>query len=364
MATIEKILIATGGTGGHIFPAYCLAKNFLDKDIDVIVTSDARGIKYLKDFPQLKVIKINSSTINGKNLLRLIRSMFLIFSSFCKSLFLLFKKKPNLIFGMGGYSSFPVCLASKFIGIPFVIYENNLHIGKANKFLLPFAKKIIVSYADLDGIPFKYRNKVCEVGNIIREEIIKFPFQSSNKTNKEKLAILVLGGSQAAKIFAEKLPDIFKKCVNSNINLKIFQQCLPTQNNDLENLYKKLNIDYEIFNYSKNIIKYFSITDLAITRSGSSMLAELLNARIPFISVPLPSSADNHQLKNAIYYEKKGYSYLIEEKYLDTKLFELIKKINDENLLDQIIKTQAQYSDKSVYKNVNNIINEITNEKH
>ena len=73
MATIEKILIATGGTGGHIFPAYCLAKNFLDKDIDVIVTSDARGIKYLKDFPQLKVIKINSSTINGKNLLRLIR---------------------------------------------------------------------------------------------------------------------------------------------------------------------------------------------------------------------------------------------------------------------------------------------------
>ena len=106
------------------------------------------------------------------------------------------------------------------------------------------------------------------------------------------------------------------------------------------------------------------MTDLAITRSGSSMLAELLNARIPFISVPLPSSADNHQLKNAIYYEKKGYSYLIEEKHLTTRLFDLIKKINDEKLLDQIIKTQAQYSYKSVYKNVNNIINEIINEKY
>ena len=146
--------------------------------------------------------------------------------------------------------------------------------------------------------------------------------------------------------------------------MKIFQQCLKTQNDNLENFYKKLNIDYEIFNYSKNIIKYFSMTDLAITRSGSSMMAELLNARIPFISVPLPSSADNHQLKNAIYYEKKGYSYLIEEKYLDTKLFELIKKINDEKLLVQIIKKQEQYSDKSVYKNINNIINEITNEKY
>ncbi len=364
MAKIKKILIATGGTGGHIFPAYGLAKNFLDKKIDVTITSDARGIRYLKDFSNLKVIKISSSTINNKNMFKFFHSMFLIFFSFCKSLFLLFKKKPNLIFGMGGYSSFPVCLASKLMGIPFVIYENNLHVGKANKFLLPFAKKIIVSYAELDGIPSKHRDKVNEVGNIIREEIIKFSFKLKSKSNKEKLAILVLGGSQAAKIFAEKLPHIFEKCEKSNISLKIFQQCLPSQNNNLENFYKKLNIDYEIFNYSKNIIKYFSMTDLAITRSGSSMLAELLNARIPFISVPLPSSADNHQLKNAIYYEKKGYSYLIEEKYLDTRLFELIKKINNEKLLDEIIKKQEKYSDKSVYKNVHNIINEITNEKY
>ncbi len=364
MPTIKKILIATGGTGGHIFPAYGLAKNFLDKKIDVIITSDERGMRYLKDFPDLKVIKINSSTISNKNLFRFIQSIFLIFFSFCKSLFLLIEKKPNLIFGMGGYSSFPVCLASKLIGIPFIIYENNLHIGKANKYLLPFAKKIIVSYEELEGVPLKHHKKVNEVGNIIREEIIKFPIKSRVESSKEKLAILVLGGSQAAQIFAEKLPDIFEKCIKSNINLKIFQQCLKTQNDNLENFYQKLNIDYEIFNYSKNIIKYFSMTDLAITRSGSSMMAELLNARIPFISVPLPSSADNHQLKNAIYYEKKGYSYLIEEKYLDTKLFELIKKINDEKLLVQIIKKQEQYSDKSVYKNINNIINEITNEKY
>ena len=67
MASIKKILIATGGTGGHIFPAYSLAKNFLDQDKDVIITSDARGIKYLKDFPQLKVININSSIIDNKN---------------------------------------------------------------------------------------------------------------------------------------------------------------------------------------------------------------------------------------------------------------------------------------------------------
>ena len=96
------------------------------------------------------------------------------------------------------------------------------------------------------------------------------------------------------------------------------------------------------------------------------MLAELINAKIPFISVPLPSSADDHQLKNAIYYQKNGYSYLIEEKDLNQKLFQLIKKISEnKSLLNQIISKQRQYSDKSVYENIDKQINKIiNNEEH
>ena len=95
------------------------------------------------------------------------------------------------------------------------------------------------------------------------------------------------------------------------------------------------------------------------------MLAELINARIPFVSVPLPSSADNHQLKNATYYEKNGYSYLIEEKDLNTKLFHLIKKINeDTSLLREIKNKQSQYSDKSVYENIDLQLEKLINEKN
>ena len=103
----------------------------------------------------------------------------------------------------------------------------------------------------------------------------------------------------------KKLPKFFKECLNKNINLKIYQQCLPSQNNDLINFYQAINIEHEIFNFSDDISKYFSKVDLAITRSGSSMIAELVNVKLPFITIPLPSSADNHQLKNAIYYQKK-----------------------------------------------------------
>ena len=362
---IKKIIIATGGTGGHVFPAYSLAKHFIDNKINVEVISDKRGLRYLQAYQDIKVIQINSSTIFKKNVFQLLFSILIIFYSILRSFIFLLTNKPNLVFGMGGYSSFPVCVAAKILRIPFIIYENNLYIGKANKYLLRFAEKIFVSHKELEGISEKYRKKVCEVGNIIRKEILNFQNKIDPNQNDKKLKILILGGSQAAKSFAEKLTLVFKKCHEAGISLKIYQQCLPDQNVFLTSFYKDLNIDFEIFNFSNNILDYFSKINLAITRSGSSMLAELINTNIPFISVPLPSSADDHQLKNAIFYEKNGYSYLLEEKDLNSKLFELIKRISEDNsILKQIISKQRQYSDKSVYKNIDKHINEIIYEEH
>ena len=362
---INKIIIATGGTGGHIFPAYSLAKHFLENKINVEIISDKRGLKYLQDYNDIKVIKINSSTVFKKNIIQTFFSMCIIFYSAIKSFFFLLKDRPSLVFGMGGYSSFPVCIAAKILRIPFIIYENNLYIGKANKYLLPYAKKIFVSNGELQGITEKYKKKINVIGNIIRKEILNFEVKTKSNESNKKLKILILGGSQAAKTFAERLPEIFKECKKAEISLKIYQQCLPGQSKFLISFYESLNIDFEIFNFTNNILNYFSKVNLAITRSGSSMLAELINARIPFISVPLPSSADDHQLKNAIYYEKSGYSYLIEEKDLNTKLFQLIKKINqDLSLLSQIITKQRQYSDKSVYENIDKQIEEIINEEN
>ena len=361
----KRIIIATGGTGGHVFPAYSLAKHFLADKINVELISDKRGMKYLKNYRDLKITQITSTTILKNNIFQLLFSSLIIFYSIFRSFIFLLFNRPNLVFGMGGYSSFPVCIAAKMLKIPFIIYENNLHIGKANRYLLPYAKKIFVSHKELEGISEKYQKKMCEIGNIIRKEILNFQVKQNPYHYDKKLKILVLGGSQAAKIFADKLPEIFKECKEGEMELKIYQQCLPEQNEFLTSFYKNLNIDFEIFNFSDDISEYFSQTDMAITRSGSSMLAELVNAKIPFISVPLPTSADNHQLKNAIYYEKNEYSYLIEEKDLNIKLFKLIKKINEKrSLLSQMVSKQRQYSDKSVYENIDKQVNKIINEEY
>ncbi len=361
----KKIVIATGGTGGHIFPAFSLAKHFIENKFDVEIISDKRGLKYLKSNHGLKVTQIETSTIFKKNVFNLFFSVLVVLYSVLRSFIFLLRKKPDLIFGMGGYSSFPVCLVAKILKIPFIIYENNLHIGKANKYLLPYAKKVFVSQNELDGIPQKYERKICKIGNIVRKEIINFKNHKEVHKDDSKLKILILGGSQAAKIFGETLPKIFEKCVKANISIRVYQQCLPSQNKILSSFYDNLKIDYEIFNFSEKILDYFSKVNLAITRSGSSILAELINVKIPFISVPLPSSADNHQLKNAIYYEKNGYSYLVEEKDLNSKLFEFIKMIDkDPRILSQIVEKQKQHSDKSVYENIDKQIYEIINEKN
>ena len=156
----KKIVIATGGTGGHVFPAYTLASYLKNKNFNIKLTSDKRGSIYLENYDNLNLVKIPSSPLIKKNIFKIFYSFLIISFSIIKSLLILIFDRPSIILGMGGYSSFPICFAAIILRIKFIIYENNLIIGKANKYLLPFAKKIFVSYKELEGISDKYKNKV------------------------------------------------------------------------------------------------------------------------------------------------------------------------------------------------------------
>ena len=359
-----KVLVAIGGTGGHVFPGFHLANHLTENNYSVKLITDKRGNKFLKKFKTDNVYILPSSPIDHKNFFMIFYSFIKIIYSILRSLIFLIFNRPKIIFGMGGYASFPICFAAFMLKIKFIIYENNLIIGKANKYLLPFAYKIFVSYNELEGIPKKYNYKIVQIGNIIKKDIINF-IKKNDTQRLDKIKILVLGGSQAAKVFAEILPEIFDKCTKNNIPIEVYQHCLALQNEKLISFYKNLKIVFEIFNFADNLDYYFSKADLAITRSGSSMLAELTNANIPFISIPLPSSADNHQFKNAVFYQKKNYSFLIEEKDLKDKLFNKIKEFYHKNyILDKIRDSQRQYSDKNVYNNIDNVLKKILNEKN
>ena len=141
----KKIIFSGGGTGGHIFPAINLMKHFFDKEYKVILVTDNRGNNFIKNYSEFKSYILNSGTPTNKNLFKKFFSYFLIFYSIIRSILILKKEKPNLIFGFGGYVSFPISFASRFLNLPLIIYENNMVLGRTNKYLSSFSKKIFLA---------------------------------------------------------------------------------------------------------------------------------------------------------------------------------------------------------------------------
>ncbi len=348
----KKIIIATGGTGGHIFPAISLMLNLSKEGYLTTLTSDMRGKSFIEKYHFSNVKIINVSSMSGNKIIFFFKMIYSIFQSFI----LLTLKRPKFIIGMGGYASFPLCFVAIFLRIPFFIYENNLYLGKANKYLLPFSKKIFLAHSATEGIKIKYKKKIEVIGNILREEIYNFK-REKLKEEQNKLTILVLGGSQAAKIFAEKLPGVFLNLRKIGIRIKIYQQCLPYQNLTLEQFYKKNDIEHELFNFSFDIVKYYRLVNLVVSRAGSSALSELIYCNLPIISIPLSSAADNHQLKNAKHFESLGLAILLEENQIQNKLFQLLQRLHkDKSITDTMIIEQKKYSDKKVFEKLNNKI--------
>tara|TARA_Y100001970_G_scaffold95263_1_gene120046 strand:+ start:11537 stop:12625 length:1089 start_codon:yes stop_codon:yes gene_type:complete len=362
MTEKKRIIIATGGTGGHVFPASSLS-NYLKDKFEIEIFSDKRGLKYFQNKKNVKII--NTGSIFQKNLFKVILNLGKIILATIYSFFYLKKNNPKLVLGMGGYSSFPVCVASYLLKIPIIIYENNQVLGRANRALLPIVKKILVCNKNILGINKKYSEKIFVSGYLLREEIFELKKNNNKKKNNQELSVLIMGGSQSAKVFGEKITNTIVQCYKRNIKFKIYQQCLDKQMQDIKEIYGKNKVNFELFSFSEKLSEHYQASDLAITRSGASSVAELLNLRIPFIAIPLPSSADNHQFENALNFEKKGYCFLLEEKLIFPKLFEILEDLNKnrEKLLSLKSK-MAEHSDKDSLLIVGNFIEKFLNEKN
>jgi len=355
----KKIIFSSGGTGGHIFPAINLMKHFLNKEYKVLLVTDNRGNNFIKNYSEFRSYILNSGTPTNKNLFKKFFSYILIFYSIIRSIFILKREKPDLIFGFGGYVSFPISFASRFLNLPLIIYENNMILGRANKYLSSFSKKIFLAKKITSNFPEKYKSKTYEVGSILNKNIINRKL-IEEKNNEEKFSILVLGGSQGAEIFGIIIPTVVKMINDAGYEVEINQQCIISQKNSIIDFYEKNNIKNYVFEFDKNILKLVLSSNLAITRCGASTTAELTHTLTPFIAVPLPNSIDNHQYLNAKYYENKGCCWLLEQNNFNTEnLFNLIMEvIKNKNKLENIRKNMKKNYNKNVYSNIENEIKE------
>jgi len=355
----KKIIFSAGGTGGHIFPAVNLMKHFFDKGYKVLLITDKRGKNFIKNYSGFRSYILRAGTPTNKNVLKKILSFVIIFYSLLRSIVILKKEKADLIIGFGGYVSFPISFASKFFNLPLVIYENNLVLGRANKYLLSIAKKILLAKRIEINFPEKYKSKICEVGSILDKNIINYSNFKKN-SNKENFSILILGGSQGAEIFGQVIPLVIQMIKNKGYTIEINQQCVKNQKDSIINYYEKNNIKNYVFEFDRDILKSILSSDLAITRCGASTTAELVHTLTPFIAVPLPHSIDNHQYLNAKFYEDRGCCWILEQNNFNTKnLFNLIIEIvKNKNKLGTIRENMKKNYSNKVYSVIDKQIKE------
>ena len=355
----KKIIFSGGGTGGHIFPAINLMKHFYEKKYEVLLVTDNRGSNFIKNYSEFKLYILKTGTPTNRNLIKKIFSYFLIFYSILKSIIMLKKEKPDLIFGFGGYVSFPICFASRFLNLPLIIYENNMILGRANKHLAPFSKKILLANKIIKNFPEKYIKKTHEVGSILSKNIINCS-KSKIESNEKKFSILVLGGSQGAEIFGRIIPETIKRIKNEGYEIEITQQCIMSQKNSIIDFYKKNNIKSYVFEFDPNVSKFAISSNLAITRCGSSTMSELIHTSTPFIAVPLLNSVDNHQFLNAKHYESNGCCWILEQNNFNANnLVNLILEIiKNKNKLKNTRENMKKICNKNVYDNIENKIKE------
>ncbi len=350
----NKILISTGGSGGHVIPATILYEH-LSKKNELFISTDKRGSQFFEGY-NYSIEIIDTPRLN--NIFLLPVNLFIISYLTIKSFFLLKNKKIDILFSTGGYMSLPLILAAKILQLKIYLLEPNFVLGRANRFFLKSCIKILCYSDHIKNFPKKFKHKIEIIYPLVRRSY----YETKNNNNRNKFNILVIGGSQGAKIFdkglKEKLVNISKE-----YSIKITQQTSKKNISNLSEYYSKNDIENVIFDFDKNLINKISNSDLCITRAGASTLAELSIMQVPFVAIPLPTSKDNHQFENANYYKNQECCWIIEQTFFDKEIERVLGNIvkNKNDLVkkrENLKKLNYQNTWINVNQKILNIINE------
>ena len=353
----RRILISTGGSGGHVVPATVLYEHLKDQ-FHVFISTDYRGLKFLdKNKYNLEIFNVNPIS---KNIFLLFFQFFLTIYLIIKSIFFLRKRKIEILISTGGYMSLPLCLASKILNIKLFLFEPNMVLGRSNKFFIKSCEKIFCYSDKIKNFPDKYVNKITVIPALLRKKF--YDIKKTEDINKN-INLLIVGGSQGAKIFDTLIKSSIIE-LSKKFNLKVYQQTNSFNFENLKQFYKNNNIDYELFDFNEDISNLMSRSNVCITRAGASTLAELVFLNLPCVVIPLPTSKDNHQYENAFFYNKIGCNWIlsqneINDKIVANKLANIID--NKDEYLDKKI-NMKNFSCQNTWNNINQKIISVINE--
>ncbi len=323
-----KVLIAAGASGGHIFPAIALGSSLRRKadNLEILFVCSNRYLdRRIFSREGLNFRCLSSNKLTPRLSFSLLAFPARLALDMAKALFIIAAFRPKVIVGFGGYASFPIVLIGSLAGIPAVIHEQNVAIGKANLFLARFAKKIAVSFKEtISRIPDGMKEKVVYTGNPIRTDLLKDDKELALKKfgfDRDKFTLLVIGGSQGAhrlnRIFAESIASLEEA---RKKDIQIVHIAGEQDKESIEAIYDNFDIPALVFSFLDRIDEAYSAADLVFSRSGSAALSELAYYAKPMVLVPYPY-ARSHQKENALAFAGKGAAIYKEEGELTPREF-------------------------------------------
>ena len=300
MTLSRHFVLAAGGTGGHLIPAFALAAELERRGHHVALVTDARGAR-IPGKPDFLPAHVLPAGRLGKNPVTLIKGLRAIWQGRAMALRLFESFQPACVVGFGGYPALPALLAAQAVRIPTVIHEQNAVLGRVNRLLARRVNAIATAYVDVDRLDKRLADKVVQVGNPVRDDVLalrKEPFPPLDEHGL--LRVLVTGGSQGASILSEVVPDGLAMLPPAlRHRLQVTQQCRPEDLDAVRARYAAHQIPAELGSYFEDMATRLAETHVFIGRAGASTIAELTTVGRPAILVPLPIATDDHQAANA-----------------------------------------------------------------
>src|SRR3954447_9540159 len=295
------VLIAAGGTGGHLFPAEALATVLQARGVRVALATDERVGTLAGKLPAEEVVAIPSATPSGRSPLRMAQATLTLGRGLYAAVKIVRRLNPAVVVGFGGYPTVPPVLAASLSGVPTVLHEQNGVMGRANRFLARTVSVIATGFPDVKGVPAGVKARIVYTGNPVRPAVIaaaRTPYPPLPEGGTMRL--LVFGGSQGARVMSEVAPAALERLPGEvRVRLHITQQARDEDLARVREAYGRLGLAFEAEPFFKDLPQRMADSHLVVSRSGASTVAELAVIGRPSILVPLPGALDQDQAANA-----------------------------------------------------------------
>jgi UDP-N-acetylglucosamine--N-acetylmuramyl-(pentapeptide) pyrophosphoryl-undecaprenol N-acetylglucosamine transferase len=314
-----RLLVAGGGTGGHVFPGIALAEEVVTRHPknDVVFVGTSRGLEAqvvpAAGFP-FELVDVKG--LKGKGLGGLLQNLLLLPRAFLQSLRILRRWRPDMVVGVGGYASGPVVLAAWLMRIPTAVQEQNAVAGLTNRLLGRVVKAAFTAFPEAAAnFP---RGKVQQLGNPIRRQLLDNFMRPS--ADHPRARLLVFGGSQGAHALNMRVVEALPHLADLKDRLAIVHQTGARDREQVERGYQAVGFRPDVRDFITDMSRAYAEADLVLCRAGATTLAELTVCKKPSILVPFPAAADNHQVVNAQSLVAAGAATMIEERDLTGEL--------------------------------------------